>query len=715
MSSAALIPASAALEEARHHHVLGNLLGAAEAYRLALDSDPQSQIALLGLSLIARQSNQLQPALRMAQAALFAGRDSALAWANYGDVRSTLGQTTEAEAAFRRAIAIDSTTTAAHCGLGNLLAAREDFGAALASFQAAVKLAPNRPESQFAMAFSNAKLGARAQAIAGYRLALQLRPGFAAAWLNLGVELIADGRGQLADLCYREALESAVHQHNVSTQISAHLNLGHLQRSRRLFFKAREHYDRALTFVPPNHPRHSEVQVAFAYLHLEERNIPLAWESLHAAEASQAELASSMRNAEIANARGILLLAEESATLTGKIAKLEEGIAAFREAEAQGHKTAGSNRGNALLRLGRCQEALAVHSAALELDANHPGVRYNLALTQLRMGDFARGWPNYEIRWSFREVHAHPRRFTQPRWHGESLEVAARLARIFLYGEQGFGDTIQFCRYLHLVAQRMPNAHLILEVQPSLTSLLTSFVAELARIHPNLSTEVMAHGDSLPPFTYHCPLLSLPAVFGTTLETVPGAFDGHSAYLKADPGLALARGQELARLNLLNHPRIGIAWAGNPNYRADHERSTRLETLLPLLKIPGIQWVSLQKGESANQIGEIQASLPTDCVLYDGCSQDRDFAETAALIVNLDLVIATDSAVAHLAGALGKPLWLMLPWQSDWRWMQDCVTTPWYPTARLFRQCSSGEWPELIDRIGRELADFLKGRESLSS
>jgi hypothetical protein len=241
-------------------------------------------------------------------------------------------------------------------------------------------------------------------------------------------------------------------------------------------------------------------------------------------------------------------------------------------------------------------------------------------------------------------------------------------------------------------------------------------MVELARVYPNVSTEVMAHGDPLPPFTHHCPLLSLPAVFGTELETVPASFDGQAAYLKADPDLALARGQELAKVNPLNHPglqfRVGIAWAGNPNYRADHERSTRLETLLPLLKTPGIQWISLQKGEAVSQIREVQASLPEGGTLYDGCSQDRDFAATAALLANLDLVIATDSAVAHLAGAMGKPVWFLLPWQADWRWMQDSLTTPWYPTARLFRQSSSGDWQELMDRVGRELAVFLKEREA---
>ena len=155
---------------------------------------------------------------------------------------------------------------------------------------------------------------------------------------------------------------------------------------------------------------------------------------------------------------------------------------------------------------------------------------------------------------------------------------------------------------------------------------------------------------------------------------------------------------------------VGIAWAGNPSYRADRERSTRLETFLPLLEISGIQWVSLQKADPASQI----AQLPPGISLYDGSSHDRDLADTAALIANLDLVLTTDTAVAHLAGALGKPLWLLLPWQSDWRWMQDTPTTPWYPTARLFRQSSPNNWPELIHRVARELHDLRAARAAAS-
>ena len=702
MSAAVLAPTPTPLESARHHHAHGDLLRAAKAYREALQSHPQSQAALLGLSLLARQSNQFQPALHMAQAALAAGSSSAVAWANLGDTLAALGQTNQADPIFRNALQLDPSIAAAHYGLGNCLALRNDYPAALLSFQTAAQLTPNIPEFHFAQAFAHGQLGEHPQAIAAYRRAVTLRPGFASAWLNLGVELIADGRDNLAHLCYREALAAT----NPSTQISTHLNLGHLARSRRNFPQAEEHYTAALAISSqPNHtnpPRPSdrlaEVQVAFTYLHLEQKHFPQAWQSLQAAESANRQ----PPNPEIPNARGILLLTEEAAQppmRVPQVSRIEAAIAAFQLAEAQGHLTAASNRGNALLRLGSAEEALAAHQAAAAANPHHPGVNYNLALTQLRLGDYAQGWPNYEIRWSFREVHPHPRRFPQPRWQGEPLPENSTL---LLYAEQGLGDTLQFVRYLPLVAERLapptkspgpphPQPRIILEVQPPLTRLLTSQFPKAT---------VIAHGDRLPSFTHHCPLMSLPAIFQTTLETIPN----QTPYLYPGPELANLGAPSLTRplgqrWDQQHTAKIGISWAGNPNYRADHERSTHLETFLPLLRIPRIHWISLQKGQAAVQISQ----LPPEISLYDGSSRDLDLADSAALVANLDLVLTTDTAIAHLAGALGKPLWLLLPWQSDWRWMQQTLTTPWYPTARLFRQSSPGDWPELLLRVAAEL------------
>jgi ADP-heptose:LPS heptosyltransferase len=191
--------------------------------------------------------------------------------------------------------------------------------------------------------------------------------------------------------------------------------------------------------------------------------------------------------------------------------------------------------------------------------------------------------------------------------------------------------------------------------------------------------------------------MSMTAISHTTLETIPA----HIPYLRADAERAAERVAELALS--LDQPSVGLAWAGNPSYRADKDRSTQLSTLLPLLQaFPEISFVSLQKGDAAAQI----VSLPHGVSLIDGCREDADLADTAALLANLDLVITTDTVIAHLAGAMGKPLWLLLPWQSDWRWMQQLSTTPWYPHARLWRQTAPGDWEELITRVSQALAEL---------
>jgi hypothetical protein len=304
----------------------------------------------------------------------------------------------------------------------------------------------------------------------------------------------------------------------------------------------------------------------------------------------------------------------------------------------------------------------------------------------LRLGDWERGWLGYEARWRFREVHPRPRVFRQPRWQGELLEGR----RVLLHAEQGLGDTIQFCRYATLVAARggVP----ILEVQPPVERLLRSLPVVRAG---NAETAQLGLKPSRhdPGFDCECPLLSLPAVFATTLETVPWP----GAYLGADPALALEK--RLRFPGVRAGLRVGLAWAGNPRYKADRQRSVALKTLLPLLRIPGITWISLQKSEAAAQL----SALPSDLFVWDGASEDRDLAETAALVATLDLVVTTDTSIAHLAGAMAKPVWILLPHLSDWRWMQQLETTPWYPTARLFRQPTPGDWPAVLQRVIDEL------------
>jgi hypothetical protein len=286
-------------------------------------------------------------------------------------------------------------------------------------------------------------------------------------------------------------------------------------------------------------------------------------------------------------------------------------------------------------------------------------------------------------------VHRVPRVFSQPRWQGEALDGR----RILLHAEQGLGDTIQFCRYATLVAAR--GGRVILQVQPAAERLLRSL-----GVVRDGQAETALQGEKPPAFDLECPLMSLPAVFETTADTVPW----NGAYLGADEESAKDEQSRFPNLPAAENPgerslRVGLAWAGNPRYKTDTARSVALETLLPLMRLPGITWISLQKGQAAEQL----SNLPGDVLILDGSSNDRDLAETAALVSRLDLIITTDTCIAHLAGAMAMPVWILLPHLSDWRWMQQVEITPWYPTARLLRQVSPGDWASVVDRAIREL------------
>jgi tetratricopeptide (TPR) repeat protein len=503
------------------------------------------------------------------------------------------------------------------------------------------------------------------------------RPDFAAAWINLGVLLREQGQDIAAEAALKRATELR------PDLISAWVNLGILERERNRPKAAEVHFRRAFLL----NPTQPETLVAWCQFRAAEKDRAGAWSWLRWALAANPEFD------EAVNMHGILLHQE---------ARFEEAIAEFERAEALGHRVAASNRGNSLLELGRLTDALRAHETAVERDATSAGAKYNLALIQLRLGDWARGWVNYEARWQFREVHRALRRFKQPRWRGELLNGA----RILLHAEQGLGDTIQFCRYAVLVAARggVP----ILQVQPAAERLMRSLAVVRAGC---AQTEVL--GAETSGFAFECPLMSLPAVFETTVETVPweGSYLGScfvaGAKLVAQ-GLATQNFPNLRRepgQAKIDQLRIGLAWAGNPRYKADAVRSLHVRTLVPLLRSVSAVWVSLQKGEAAAQLGE----LPDDVSVIDGSSADRDLADTAAIIARLDLVITTDTCVAHLAGAMGKPVWILLPRLADWRWMEQRETTPWYPTARLFRQASPGDWAEVVERVSELPRRWFEG------
>jgi tetratricopeptide (TPR) repeat protein len=701
---AAIAQAPPAINRNKTQELTGRLTEVALGYQRMLTENPLHAESLVGMSLVALASRQNHAAVRMAEAGVAAAPAMVPAWVALGQAMHAAGRIDESGIAYDRALSLDPinplarmglgelklstghaeeatrefqlaldrqpTLAPAHLGIGNALACLGRNEEALARYEMAIALRKQLPEAEFATGFVLARMGRLEDAENRYRRALVLRPDFAAAWMNLGSLLREQGREVFAETALQRAVELR------PDLVSGWINLGQLERERSRPNEAEAHLRKAFSL----NPNQVETLIAWCQFRVAERDLPGAWQWLRWA------LTLDPNHSEAVNMRGILLHME------GRFA---EAVEVFEQAEALGNRAAASNRGNSLLDMGQMNEALKAHEMAVGADRTSAGAAYNLSLTQLRLGEWERGWPGYEARWRFREVHRHPRVFTQPRWLGEPLEGR----RVLLHAEQGLGDTIQFCRYATLVAARggVP----ILQVQAPVERLVRSLaIVRSLDIVRSGQAEVALLGERhIPEFELECPLLSLPAIFQTTVDTVPWP----GAYLGADPELAQKKRIQFPNLHPAAQPlRVGLAWAGNPRYKADRLRSMQLKTLFPLLRTPGITWISLQKGEAAAQL----ACLPAKVFVWDGSSRDRDLAETAALIATLDLVVTTDTCIAHLAGAMGKPVWIMLPHLADWRWMQQLDTTPWYPTARLFRQPRPGDWAGLLEWLIGEIGEF---------
>jgi tetratricopeptide (TPR) repeat protein len=342
------------------------------------------------------------------------------------------------------------------------------------------------------------------------------------------------------------------------------------------------------------------------------------------------------------------------------------------------HADAYCNLGNALRDVGRLDEAIAAYETAIRITPDHADAHLNLSLPLLLGGNLLAGWKNYE--WRTRGSIGELRLWNlpKPQWRGESITGR----KVLLYAEQGFGDTIQFCRYVPMVAAQ--GATVILAAPGPLMRLLSTLDGV---------SDVVVAGSPLPAFDVHCPLMSLPSVFGTTVDSIPA----RTPYLSAEPSVV-----DHMR-NGLDGPgfKIGIAWRGNPNVKNGRKRSVGVELFTRLFATApeGVVFVSLQKETTAEE-KMLLHRFP--CVL-DKSDAIGDFADTAAMICNLDLIISVDTSVAHLAGALGRRTWVLLPVVPDWRWMMGRDDSPWYPSVRLFRQTKRGDWGTVIDRVATAL------------
>ena len=462
------------------------------------------------------------------------------------------------------------------------------------------------------------------------------------------------GRFREAETIYREILAQR------PDHAESHHQLGLLAYHEGRHADAIEPLRQAIALKPGAWNFHTNLGAAFAALDRADEAIAAY---LHALELEP-------DRAEIYNNVGIVYREQDRLDLA--LAALDRAIA-LDPRRAEFH----TNRGAVLEKLGLFEAAIWSHRRAIEINPSFAEAHFNLATSLLVKGELAEGWDEYEWRWQCQGFQTRPSPYRQPRWDGGDPADQT----ILLCSEQGLGDTIQFARYASLVSER--GARVVLGCPAALQSLL--------RAVPGLA-EVVTDGTKLPPFELQAPLLSLPRIFGTTIETIPAKVP----YVAADPEQAAAWGAKLAaRAPAFN---VGLVWAGHPQNRNDRRRSIPLGALAPLAAVPGVVLHSLQGGEAARQVERSPLEL------VDHEAERHDFLGVAGLVANLDLVITVDTAAAHLAGALAKPVWTLLPFAPDWRWLLGREDTPWYPTMRLFRQAVAGDWAGVLTRVANELA-----------
>ena len=508
--------------------------------------------------------------------------------------------------------------------LGLAKAQSNQMGEAYRLMSAALKINPQAPDAWMNLANVLHALKRDAEALDCLDKALALRPGDVNAIENRGNALLALGRAQDALACF-DAVLARNPRHG-----EARLNRGGALAGLGRTAEALADFDAALALMP-GHP-------------------------------------SALFN------RGNALL---------DLGRYDEAVAAFDRtlAAVPGQVKALNSRGRALQALNRHADALASFDKAIALQKDYADAQLNRALSLLTLGDLARGFAQYEWRWQRTGMRDTRRGYGKPLWLGEYPPARKT---ILLHAEQGLGDTIQFARYVPLVAQR--GARVVLEVQPELKSLLAG-LAGVASCH--------ARGEQLPAYDVHCPLGSLPLAFKTEPATIPADIP----YLHADEA-HLAKWRP--RLEGLPGKRVALAWAGNASHANDRNRSVDLHLLEPLLALEGISFLSIQRELRGNDAERLARHANVSHLGGDL----SDMADTAALLTLADLTISVDTSVVHLAGSLGRPVWVMLPSAPDWRWTLTGAASPWYPQARLFRQPTLGDWPSVIATLRAELARF---------
>jgi tetratricopeptide (TPR) repeat protein len=590
------------------------------------------------------------------------------AHADLGVALEAVGREREALECFERAVALDPNLAPAHHNRAMLLARRGEHERALHSFDRALALQPHHAAVHTNRGNTLKELGRLPEAAQSYSLALAIEPNNPQTLHNRALVQYLLRR-------YAEALRdydalAAQGKESAPGLVGRGATLVALRR----YGEALAPLERAIQLLPGDAEAH--IQRGVALLNLE-RNA-------EAVESFDRALAIRPDAPEVLNNRGIAL------TATGR---LSEALESFIRSVVLSGMSADShtNIGIVLKSLGRHREAAASFGRALAHKPEDPAARFALAFLHLTLGEFDLGWPLYEARFDVPALGNPARHFSAPRWNG--MEPLAGKT-LLVHAEQGLGDVIQFCRYLPLLTAR--GATVVFEVMPSLKPLLRTLPG---------AVRLVGRGEPQPPVDYFCPLLSLPLAFHTRLDTIPARVP----YLAAEPQ-RVAHWTE--RLRALPGLRVGVAWQGNLAVEKliwARGRSIPLSALEPLAQLPGVSLVSLQKGPGLEQLRNVRFA---ERVIDLSADLDRGadaFLDTAAVMAGLDLVISSDTSVAHLAGALGRPVWTALAASPEWRWGLERSDSPWYPTMRLFRQTADGDWTAVVAAIAAAIQALTAG------
>ncbi len=633
----------------------------AQKPNLAPASEPFSAATAFGLAAQAHKAGKLADAEAGYRSILAREPRHADALYLLGALQQQRGNRTDAETLYRQAL--NSREDARFLfALAGLLHELRRHPEAESAYRRTLDLDPGLADAHNNYGNLLGEIGRTDDAESAYRRAIATRPDFAFAHNNLANLLKGMRRLGEAETAYRRTLELD------PSHLPARLNLAAILAETGRMDQAEQAYRQAIALHPQSPDAHNNLGTLLYRIDRSDE----AEQAFRQALALRPEFPQALNN--IGN-------------LLRKTERMHDAIAAYRKAIvlAPHYAEAHNNLGTALKEDGQADAALASYRQAMALAPGNPDTRLNLACLLLADGDFANGWREYEYRWHSAGRAGAPA-FDAPLWDGKA---DLRGKTIFLHAEQGFGDTLQFLRYATLVSAR--GATVLLGVPPELKTLAASC--------PGVTT-ILTTGDATPVFDFHCPLMSLPLAFGTEVATIPATVP----YIDAD---AQAVAAWRARLGPKSTPRIGLVWAGKPrkdnpeSYAVDRQRSMALAQLSPLLDMPGVAFYSLQLGEAALQ-------AQSHAKLIDLTADLHDFHDTASLIANLDLVVSVDTSSAHLAGALGKPVWLLDRHRPCWRWLRARSDSPWYPSMRIFRQPHPGAWDEVVQAVHAALEQDLR-------